>query len=86
MTAQHDPGVHIGIGEMYREVQKLGRSVDRIENKLDEVLRETTDIRGDVADHETRLRVLERGRWPLPTLGVLAGVAGSATGLIALYR
>lgn len=26
------------------------------------------------------------GRWPLPTIGVLAGVAGAATGIIAMLR
>ncbi|MEV6425775.1 hypothetical protein [Streptomyces sp. NPDC051662] len=61
----------------------LGRGVDCIELKLDEVLQETSDIRGDVADHETRLRALERARWPLPTITALAAVAAV---VIALYR
>ncbi|MEV8395124.1 MULTISPECIES: hypothetical protein [unclassified Streptomyces] len=85
-TPPADPGVYITSTQTYQEVQKLGRAVDRIEIKLDEVLRETADIRGDVADHESRLRTLERARWPLPTVAALAGVAGTASGLIALYR
>ncbi|MEU6086774.1 hypothetical protein ABZ865_08175 [Streptomyces sp. NPDC047085] len=36
-------------------------------------------------DHEKRLDALERNRWPLPTLGVLAGLAGAATGAISLF-
>ncbi|WP_405794131.1 hypothetical protein [Streptomyces sp. NBC_01506] len=81
-----DPGVYISPAQTYQEVRDLARTVDRIEAKLDGVLGEQTDIRNDVADHETRLRVLERARWPLPTVAVLAGAAGTATGVLALLR
>lgn len=81
-----DAGVYISSAQTYQEVRDLARTVDRIESKLDGVLDEQKDIRTDVADHETRLRVLERARWPLPTIGVLAGVAGAATGALALLR
>lgn len=97
-----DAGVYISNGQTYQEVRDLARTVDRIELKLDEVLNETKDIRSDVADHETRLRTLEsapkgaaldtrvttleRARWPMPTIGVLAGLAGAATGVFALIR
>lgn len=40
----------------------------RIETKLDAALQT-----GD--DHEKRLRILEAGRWPLPSLAVLMSVA-----------
>ncbi|MFD3483769.1 hypothetical protein [Streptomyces sp. NPDC058665] len=78
--------MYISPAQTYQEVQKLGRAVDRIEHKLDTVLDEQKNIRDDVADHEERLRTLERARWPLPTVAALAGVAGTATGLIALLR
>lgn len=42
-----------------------------------------TDKRLD--DHERRLDAIEQTRWPLPTLGVLAGLAGAVTGAIALF-
>ncbi|MFJ9031091.1 hypothetical protein ACIRQP_21680 [Streptomyces sp. NPDC102274] len=86
MGTAPDPGVYISPAQTYQEVRDLARTVDRIEGKLDVVLDEQKDIRADVADHEGRLRTLERGRWPLPTLGVLAGVAGTATGILALLR
>ena len=85
MTTQ-DPGVYIGPAQTYQEVRNLARTVDRIESKLDGVLDEQKDIRGDVQDHEMRLRTLERARWPLPALGVLTGAIGGATGLIAYLR
>ncbi|MFJ9029802.1 hypothetical protein ACIRQP_14965 [Streptomyces sp. NPDC102274] len=67
---------------MYQEVQKLGRSVDRIELKLDEVLRETTDIRSDVSDHETRLRALEQTVW---RAAGGAAVLGAGAGILAQF-
>jgi hypothetical protein len=39
-----------------------------------------------LADHETRLDRLERGRWPLPTLGVLAGLGGTVAAAVALFQ
>ncbi|MBL3670651.1 hypothetical protein JL475_32720 [Streptomyces sp. M2CJ-2] len=80
-----DPGVYISPAQTYQEVRDLAKAVGRIEVKLDSVLDETKDIRSDMHDHELRIRTLERARWPLPTLGVLAGVAGAATGAIALF-
>jgi septal ring factor EnvC (AmiA/AmiB activator) len=84
MTAP-DPGVYISPAQMYQEVRSLAEAVGRIETKIDGILNETKDIRTDLADHETRIRTLERARWPLPTLGVLAGVAGAATGAVSLF-
>lgn len=85
MTPQ-DPGVTIPLGQMYQEVRALAQTVGRIEAKVDGFLDETKDIRADQADHEARLRALERARWPLPTIGALTGVAGAAAGVLALIR
>ncbi|MBA4865900.1 hypothetical protein H1V43_32060 [Streptomyces sp. PSKA54] len=60
-----DPGVYISPAQTYQEVRDLSRKFDRIEAKLDGVLNETRDIRGDVTDHETRLRSLEKGETEL---------------------
>ncbi|MEU6279515.1 hypothetical protein [Streptomyces sp. NPDC047028] len=80
-----DPGVYISPAQMYQEVRGLAQAVGRIETKIDGILNETKDIRTDVADHESRLRTLERARWPMPTIGVLAGAAGAITGALALF-
>lgn len=80
-----DPGVYISPAQMYQEVRGLAITVSRIESKVDGILDETKDIRSDLQDHETRLRTLERSRWPLPTIGVLAGVGGAVTGAMALF-
>lgn len=82
----NDPGVYISPAQMYQEVRGLAATVARIESKVDGFLDETKDIRDDLSDHEQRLRTLERSRWPLPTIGVLTGLAGAATGVLALIR
>ncbi|MFJ9027553.1 hypothetical protein ACIRQP_03355 [Streptomyces sp. NPDC102274] len=86
MGAPPDPGVYISPAQTYQEVRGLAEAVGRIETKIDGILDDTKDIRGDLQDHEVRLRALERARWPLPTIGILAGVAGTATGILALLR
>ncbi|MEU7210158.1 hypothetical protein AB0B06_17275 [Streptomyces sp. NPDC044989] len=83
--ATPDPGVYISTAQMYQEVRDLAQTVSRIESKVDSFLDEAKDIRSDVQDHELRIRTLERARWPMPTIGVLAGVACAATGALALF-
>lgn len=51
----------------------------RIEAKMDSVM-------SDITDHEVRLRLLEKARWPLPSVAVLSGIVGAITGLLALFR
>ena len=80
-----DTGVYISTAQMYQEVRDLAQTVGRIESKVDSFLDEAKDIRGDLQDHELRIRTLERARWPMPTIGVLAGLAGAATGAVALF-
>ena len=80
-----DPGVYISSAQMYQELRSLSDGLTRVETKLDGIGQGLTDLGKDVADHETRLRTLERARWPLPTIGVLAGLAGAATGAVALF-
>ncbi|MEU3095496.1 hypothetical protein ABZ690_11925 [Streptomyces sp. NPDC006967] len=95
-----EPGVHIPTAQMYQELRSLSDGVTRVETKLDGIAQGLSELGKDVADHEGRLRALEampkgsdieprvstleRARWPLPTIGVLAGVAGAATGAVAL--
>ncbi|WP_416983566.1 hypothetical protein [Streptomyces sp. T028] len=80
-----DPGVYISPAQMYQELRSLSDGLTRVETKLDGIGQGLTDLGKDVADHETRLRTLERARWPLPTIGVLAGLAGAATGALSLF-
>lgn len=52
---------------------------------LDKDLREhQADSRVVHSDQESRLRALERGRWPLPTLATLIALASAIIAAIAL--
>jgi hypothetical protein len=85
MTLPPDPQpstfvVMIGPKEIYDAVIGLTATVERVANQQ-------SDTRNDVADHETRIRGLERGRWPLPTIAALAGVGALIVAILALiYR
>lgn len=51
----------------------------RVETKLD-------ISSSQLADHEVRIRSLERSRWPLPTIGVLAAIAATVISLISIIH
>lgn len=62
MTVQPpDPGVYISAPQMYAEVQRLGRTVDQMDGKLDRILDDNREIKSDLTDHEARIRALELG-------------------------
>jgi septal ring factor EnvC (AmiA/AmiB activator) len=82
-----DPaGVYISSAQMYQELRSLSDGLTRVETKLDSIGQGLHDLDKDVADHETRIRTLEKARWPLPTVGILTGVAGAATSVVALLH
>lgn len=76
MTAT-DPlgGVQIGAREIYDEVKSVGSKLDRLADAHDEIGK-------DVVDHETRIRSLERGRWPLPSIAALVAVASLVVAIL----
>jgi len=67
--------VYIGAREIYDKLVTVDVSVRRISDQI-------TDLAQDVRDHETRLRTLEKARWPLPALAVLVSMASLALTLI----
>lgn len=62
--------------EIYDKLVLVAASVQRISDQLDGMAQ-------DLHDHETRLRSLERARWPLPALAVLVSLAALA---LPLFR
>ncbi|GAA3441074.1 hypothetical protein [Planomonospora venezuelensis] len=69
--------VTIGAREIYDELQKVGGKVDGVSVKVDGIV-------SDVADHEARIRSLERNRWPLPSLAALFGLASLIVAILSL--
>lgn len=81
-----DPGVYISPAQMYAEVRSLHDAVSRVEAKLDQIRDDGKAVSSELHDHEARIRRLEAARWPLPTVGALAGLAGTGVALLALFR
>ena len=51
------------------------------------VISEQLKTAADVGrDHEQRLRTLERARWPLPTIAVLAAIIAAVVAALAYLR
>jgi hypothetical protein len=67
--------VTIGLREIYDAVIRLGSKVDLITAQMANHDQRATD-------HEARLRTLERGRWPLPSLAVLVSLAAIVISVI----
>lgn len=57
--------------EIYDQLVRVVAAVDRVSAQL-------VDIAQDLHDHETRIRSLEKGRWPLPALSTLVAIAALA--------
>jgi hypothetical protein len=59
--------VFVGLKEIYEKVVQLGV-------KVDVLLSQHSDAINDIKDHESRLRSLERARWPLPALATIVSI------------
>lgn len=57
-------------------------AVVRLTGRVDVLITQQGDMASDVKDHETRLRGLERARWPLPSLAALIAVVSLAVTII----
>ncbi|MGW6598513.1 hypothetical protein [Streptomyces sp. NPDC055036] len=83
MTPQESTQVAV---ELERLRGAVAEGFATLNGRLDTTLQRTGQVEKDIGELETRVAALERARWPMPTIAVLAGVAGTAVGLIALYR
>lgn len=91
---QQPPGVVITLTDIYAQLITLSAKVDGVlaahagmERTLsahDADLRPLAGVATDVADHEARLRNLERGRWPLPAVTILIALGSLGVAVVAL--
>jgi hypothetical protein len=59
-------------------------SVLALKGSVDTSIGELRDIKKDLEDHEDRIRLLERARWPLTSIVVLISLASLIIGFINL--
>lgn len=81
-----DPGVYISPAQTHAEVRRIADGQIRMEAKLDAILGDQREHRETIADHEQRIRRLEAGRWPLPTVAALTGLAALVVAAIPLVQ
>ncbi|MFD8318587.1 hypothetical protein [Kitasatospora purpeofusca] len=74
----------ITAAQMYEEVRRVGDGLIRLEAKLDALGAADRDVDTRLGDHEARIRRLEAGRWPLPTIAALTGVAGLGAAVVQM--
>ncbi|MFB7597271.1 hypothetical protein [Streptomyces sp. NPDC056160] len=74
-----DGSVVITPTEVYAEVRATHDEVKSVSSKLDSL--PIADHSHLLADHETRIRTLERARWPLPSLAAVTSVGALVLGL-----
>jgi hypothetical protein len=58
-------------------------AVVRLTGRVDVLISQQSSTQQDVADHEARLRSLEKSRWPLPSVAVLLSLAALLVGVFA---
>lgn len=63
--------------DIYEELVLVRRSVDQL-------VGDHQDAEEKLRDHEARIRALERGRWPLPSLAALCALAAVVVSVLAL--
>ena len=80
------PGVVITAREIYDSVVRLTGRLDVLIEQHTAMSQDLRDheIRADTRhnDHESRLRSLEKARWPLPSLAAVISVAALAVAII----
>lgn len=57
-------------------------AVVRLTGRVDVLIAQQQAAAAETADHETRLRSLERARWPLPSASLLVAIAAVIVGFV----
>lgn len=82
MTDLPEGAVVITTADIYRQLIDLTKEVGELKGAVNKA----AEISRTVEDHETRLRSLERGRWPLPSLAMLISVGALVAGIAPLLK
>lgn len=94
-ASSSDGGVVITLADVYRQMVDLTARVDaaltsaqRADQILSDHSLELRPLAGaaqQISDHETRLRALERGRWPMTSVTILIALASLAVAILAAF-
>lgn len=74
--------VVITTADIYRQLLDLTKEVGELKGAVQKTVQRGREI----DDHETRLRSLERARWPLPALAILISIGSVVATLVAIVK
>ncbi len=77
MSDPDEPVVRVTLTQIYDALLSLQKA-------LGDLVGQHTDNTKDIADHEQRIRDLERSRWPLKEITVLVGVLALVASVAAI--
>lgn len=63
-----------GMGPITITAREVYDAVVRLTGRVDVLISQQSTTQGEVQDHESRLRSLEKARWPLPSVAVLLSI------------
>lgn len=72
--------------EIYDQLVRVGTALTDLASQIGRLNDGHDEMKRDVADHEARLRSLERSRWPLPSLAAVLSLGALAVSVIMLLR
>ena len=61
-------------------------AVIRLTGRVDVLISQQSATQTDVADHEARLRSLERARWPVPAVALVIAVGSLGVSLLQAWH
>lgn len=70
------------LGGVVITAREIYDAVVRLTGRVDVLIEQQQANQHDIQDHETRLRALEKARWPLPALSVLIALGSLATAVL----
>jgi hypothetical protein len=63
------------MGPIMITAREVYDAVVRLTGRVDVLINQQSSTQAEVQDHESRLRSLEKARWPLPSAAVLISIA-----------
>ncbi|GGS88602.1 hypothetical protein ACFFV7_50890 [Nonomuraea spiralis] len=75
--------VTIGAREIYDQLLQTDRKIDGVRGEVAQVAQAHGELVKDAADHEARIRALERSRWPLPSLAAVVSIISVVLAVIS---
>jgi hypothetical protein len=70
------------LGPIVITAREVYDAVVRLTGRVDVLINQQSMTQQEVLDHETRLRSLEKARWPLPSLALLLSVGALVLPLV----